>query len=141
MALTNKQVAYLHVLKTQNSMKENEYRELLEEAAGVTSSSQLDNGGFNSVLQLMYELGYEVDHPEPSPNFGERPGMASQKQIDFLYGLSRKIFGEDNDTDFQHWLDNKFHVSHPRFLNQVTASKAIEGLKAMKEEKRDYRKR
>jgi len=55
MTLTNKQIAYLHVLKTQNGMQDNEYRELLEEAAGVTSSTQLDNEGLNSVLDLMSE--------------------------------------------------------------------------------------
>lgn len=138
MALTNKQVGFLHVMIKQNGIQDAEYRDLLEEAAGVSSSIDLDNEGLDSVLELMELLGYEVNRAEPSPQFGDRPGMASQKQIDFIYGLSRGVFGENNETAFQHWLENKFHVSHLRFLDQATASKAIEGLKSMKNNNRDY---
>lgn len=138
MALTNKQIGFLHVMIKQNGIQDTEYHDLLQEAAGVANSTELDNEGLDSVLELMELLGYEVNRAEPSPQFGERPGMASQKQIDFICGLSRGVFGENNETAFQHWLENKFHVSHLRFLNQKMASKAIEGLKSMKKNNRDY---
>lgn len=138
MALSNKQIVLLHVLKKQNDLQDNEYRDLLEQSAGVSSADELDNQGFNQVLAFMEALGYEVNRPEPSPQFGSRPGMATPKQIDFIYGLSRKVFGGNNESAFHHWLEHMFRVSHPRFLDQATASKAIEGLKAMQKRGCEY---
>jgi len=140
MTLTHKQLGFLHVMMQQNNIEDAEYRDLLEEGAGVTSASELNNEGLNGVLELMDALGYAVNRSNPTPQFGARPGMATEKQIDFIYSLSGEIFGENNETAFQHWLEHMFHISHPRFLNQSIASKAIEGLKAMKKKNRDYRK-
>ncbi|OQW67461.1 MAG: hypothetical protein BVN35_20365 [Proteobacteria bacterium ST_bin11] len=131
MTLTNKQLAFLHVLKKLNGLNDDEYRDLLEEAAGVRTASELTGEAFSRVLNLMETLGYEVNQREVPPQFGNRPGMATQRQIDFIYGMGRKVFVRDNEIALSHWLEHKFYVSHLRFLDRKTAGKAIEGLKAM----------
>lgn len=137
--LTNKQLAYLHVLKKQNAMSDDEYRDLLEHCANVRTASELDSEGMDKVLQLMEDLGYEVVRFDPAPNYGDRPGMATSKQIGYLDGLRQQIFGKDNTAKFQHWLENHFHVTHVRFMDQQTASKVINGLKAMQKSHRSYK--
>ena len=51
--LSNKQLAYLHVLKNQNELSDAEYLDLLRHGANVQSARELDSEGFDKVLQLM----------------------------------------------------------------------------------------
>jgi len=139
-SLTNKQIGYLHVLKNQNRMSDDEYRDLLKHAANVRTACELDSEGMDKVLQLMEDLGYEVVRFEPAPDYGDRPGMATAKQIAYLDGLRQQIFGKNNTAKFQHWLENHFNVTHVRFMDKQTASKVINGLKAMQKSHRNYYK-
>ncbi len=137
MNLTHKQLAYLHVLKKQNDLSDAEYQDLLRHGANVQSAKELDSEGLDKVLQLMEDLGYEVVRFQPAPDYGNRLGMATAKQIGYLDGLRQQIFGKDN-AKFQHWLEKHFNITHLRFMDKQTASKTIEGLKAMKQNHRHY---
>lgn len=139
MNLTNKQLAYLHVLKKQNNLSEPEYHDLLRHGANVQSAKELDSEGLNKVLQLMEDLGYEIVRFDPAPDYGNRPGMATSKQIGYIDGLRQEIFGKGSSPKFQHWLENHFNVTHIRFIDRQTASKVIEGLKAMQKSQRNYK--
>lgn len=136
--LSRRQVAYLYALKKQLAITDEDYRYLLETAAGVDSTNDLDPEGMDKVLKLLEDLG-EIPPRPPAPDYGNRPGMASPKQLRYLEGLRREIYG-DKTACFQDWLEKHFMVTHIRFLDKKTAGKVIEGLKAMQKKQRSYQK-
>lgn len=133
--LTKRQKAYLHTLIAKNGLSDAEYRDLLQEAAGVRSSMALDSDGLNRVLDRMEALGYEVDNRiRPGRTYGDRPGMATPKQLTMIDSLRLAVFGE-KEKPFLRWLRHYHKASHPRFLTVQMASDAINGLVAMRERK------
>lgn len=140
--LTNRQKAYLHGLARDAGLSDANYRDLLELAAGVRSSSELDQAGFERVLDMAEDLGLmEPRSPKrkglpTAPDFGERRGMATSAQLTYLYALAEEYF--DHWPEGLHaWLRRYLQVEHPRFLTKGTASRAIEALKAMSERSRE----
>ena len=51
MSLSNKQKAILHVAKAKLNLTDEEYRTALVQIAGVESSKQLDQGGFDAMME------------------------------------------------------------------------------------------
>jgi hypothetical protein len=136
MPITKRQIAVLHVLKQQAGFGEDEYRDTLFRVAGVRSAKDLDQTGFEKVLEWFEALGYRTPRKPNRVNFGQRPGYATQKQLDFIGDLRPKAFDHDTDQGFSHWLERFFHVSHPRFLSVKAAGSVIEALKAMDQRKK-----
>ncbi len=79
--ISNKQKAWLHTINNQHHISDKEYREILHDAAGVTSSTNLDQQGFDKVLDLLAVLGYVELTVHNKPNYGERPGFATPAQL------------------------------------------------------------
>lgn len=139
LTITNRQKALLHAVMHAHQIPDAQYREILEEAAGVRSSNDLTQAGFDAVLHLLRTLGYELSIGQPKPRFTARADRASPRQLQYIEALRRKVLPDAHERAFNHWLDRYFHISHLHFLTPRKAQGVIEALKAMKVRTKDKR--
>ena len=130
MALSRKQSALIHIAKKQLGLTDEQYRTILRVYTGFESSKHLDQRDFEAVMQHMAALGFRSDFTKSF--YGQRPGMASPRQV----ALIRKLWGEytgdkGDDSSLGKWLTRTFKVSSLRFVTHEQAPKAIAALKAM----------
>lgn len=135
MALTKKQTALIHVAKAQLGLSDDDYRAVLRDEAGVGSSRNLDNDGFDAVMERFRSLGFKpTDTP---PAYGRRAGMATPAQVSYIRSLwSEYTDGVGDDRSLGKWLQRTVKVSDLRFVSFAAARKAITGLRAMVEKKK-----
>jgi hypothetical protein len=141
MALTRKQSALIHVAKRDLSLADTDYRIILRTVAGVESSKDLDIKGFNTIVKYFESLGFQSTNTKKEKggrgSFGSRPGMATPAQVKFIRSLWRTFADHSDDAALGKWLEKKFKISALRFLDNRMAAKAIQGLKAMVNRKRE----
>jgi hypothetical protein len=99
--------------------------------AGVTSSKELDQGGFDVLMGFFEHLGF-APLSQVGKDYGERPGMASFAQLELIRAIWREYTKGDDETALNLWLMRTFKLSSLRFVDKVTARKAITALKKMK---------
>lgn len=136
--LTRDQAALIHVARRELHLEDDEYRALLNEAAGVTSSAQLDQDGFTKVLERFKAIGF-VHRPGPNtapmwppkPRFGSRPGMATEAQIQLMLRLWSTWSPGADERALDHWMERSYGVTSVRFATVYVAQQAIDGLRAM----------
>lgn len=131
MSLAKGRTAVIHVAKHQLHMAEEAYRALLARAAGVSSSAQLDERGFEAVMAEFERLGFRS--VKGRTQMGRREGMATPAQVGKIRALWKSYSGADDDLRLGRWLEKHFHVSHLRFLEGWRAGKAIAILVKMNE--------
>lgn len=130
MALTKKQRAVIHVARAQLGLTESDYRAILVNIAGVESSTELSDDGFEAIMFRFRELGFVSTWNRK--NFGYRPGMATPRQVALIRELWASYTDrQGTDASLGIWLDRKFKVSSLRFLPGDTARKVIGALKSM----------
>lgn len=134
MKATRKQIALIHIAKKQLGLTEDAYRSILWHIGGVESSKELDQIGFECVMQYLAALGFKSDWTRKF--YGHRPGMPTPAQVSLIRALWREYTdGEGDDLSLGQWLDRFFHVTALRFVSQEQAHKAITALKQMKARK------
>lgn len=134
--ISKKQIIYLHTVMQINNIEEQEYRNLLLEAAGVHSSVEMRRDDFDRLLNLMQSKGFYVGRKRRiKSEYPERKGMATPGQLKYLDDLASQVFGTSDAKAYYRWLEHYFRVSHPRFLRANKACSAIEGLKSMAKRK------
>jgi len=132
MPITRNQITLLHVAKSKLGLSDAEYRAALVHICGVTSSRELDTGGFEALLGFFEYLGF-TPLTARGPNYGARPGMASFAQIELIRALwSEYTDGRAGEEELTKWLERTWRVSSLRFLRAAVAPKVITALKAMK---------
>lgn len=129
MALSRKQRGMLHQARRDIGLEDEEYRQILWERAGVETASNLNQRGFEAVMEAFQELGFRPSHG--AAFLGDRPGMATARQVSYIRRLWEEFAGRRADDAFDHWLDRWFGVSSLRFIDRETASKVIAALKDM----------
>lgn len=128
--MTREKLAVLHIAKKKLGLSDDEYRETLNNFAGVMSSKDLSEHGFEAVMFHFCSLGFKSDWN--TKNFGYRAGMASPRQIAMIRELWKSFTGDQgDDVSLGKWLEGKFKVSAIRFLDNQSAHKAIGALKRM----------
>lgn len=85
MSLPRSKLTVIHVAKTKLGLDEKTYRSLLRNTASVDSAKDLDEVGFESVLAHFEKLGFQTRRRQRS--FGNRPGMATPEQVEFIRKL------------------------------------------------------
>lgn len=133
MSLTRPQTAILQIAKSKLALDDETYRQVLVRVAGVTSSKELDNTGFQAVMGFFDYAGFRPTG-KGAPRYGNRPGMASFAQLELIRELWRELHHETevNDEALAGWL-LKYHKVHSlRFLTTDAARKVITALKAWK---------
>lgn len=135
MTISNKQKAVLHVAKTKLKLSDAEYRAALVHMAGATSSTELDQDGFEALMGLFEHLGF-APLTSRGPDYGKRPGMASFAQIELIRVLWAEFTdGIGTEDSLNKWLLRTFKVSSLRFVTKDAAQKCIGTLKRMKQRK------
>lgn len=131
MAMTNKQLAVLHVAKSKLGLSDNQYRAALVDIAGVTSSKELDKAGFEALLGFFEYLGF-APLKVRGADYGDRPGMASFAQIELIRALWAEHTKATDEGALNKWMQRFFHTSSLRFLTSEKAGHVITALKQMK---------
>ena len=133
MTISSKQLALIHVARQKLRLSDETYRTALAQIAGVESSTQLDQGGFEAMMGLFEYLGFRPTVPQ-GKNYGARPGMASFAQIELIRALWREYTrgAYESEAELNKWLLRSFKVSSLRFLTAEGARSAITALKKMK---------
>ena len=99
---------------------------------GVTSSTELDQAGFEAIIGFFEYLGFAPLKPK-GQDFGVRPGMASFAQLELIRALwGEYTRGAADEDALNKWLLAKWKVSSLRFLRKEAAQKIITALMAMK---------
>lgn len=109
------------------------YRMVLVRIAGVTTSNDLDQEGFEAVMGFMDYSGLRP-LAKGAPRYGNRPGMATFAQLELIRELWRELHDQDvcDDEHLTGWLLKYHKVSSMRFLTVDAARKVIVALKAWK---------
>ncbi len=129
MPLTGKQRGLIRVAVAQLGMTDDDYRALLRNVCGVDSSTQLDNFGFDNLVVELVRRGFS--RTRPKKGFGNRAGMASEAQIATIRSMWGRFAGSEDAEGLRTWLERTAKATDLRFLDQVAAGKAINGLRAM----------
>jgi phage gp16-like protein len=129
-SLSRSQIAVVHVAKKQLALDDDDYRALLNRFGGTDSAANLSLEGFENVMRRLSALGFKSTWTKRS--FGERRGMASPSQIDFIRTLWEKFHGADaNETALNAWLRRSHKIDALRFIDAKKAGSVITALKAM----------
>lgn len=121
--ITDQQRKLIHHATRRLNMTEPDYRAMLQRVAGVTSSNDLDDAGVTAVMAEFGRLGFQT--VQQAPQYGERIGMATPRQLDKIRSLWRQWAGTEDESGMAHFLEKKFKISSLRFLDRDTASKVI----------------
>ncbi|KPQ07732.1 MAG: Protein of unknown function (DUF1018) [Rhodobacteraceae bacterium HLUCCA12] len=132
MSLTKPQYAVMAIARKKLGMSDDEYRSALTLIADVTSTTELDQEGFEAMMGYFEWRGF-VPEKAKGPNYGKRPGMASFAQLELIRTLwSEYTDRKGDEASLTKWLERTFKITSPRFLTMTDARKAITALKAMK---------
>lgn len=131
--LDNKKLGLIHLAKKRLAMAEDDYRTLMKRAAGVTSSRDLDANGFAAVMLEFERLGFvSTAAREKRMEPYRAAGHASYAQRAYIRRLWQDYKGEDDMPGLRRWLQRKFKISDPRFLDAETVKKVIYALQHFK---------
>ena len=115
--------------KSQLHLADDEYRAMLDRAAGVSSSIQLDDAGFDKVMAEFERRGFR--RPRKREQDVRREGMPTPKQLGRIRALWKAFSGNDDELRLGKWLEKHFHVSSVRFVKDSSAGKVIAVLEKM----------
>jgi len=132
MPLDNKRLAAILIALEQTDMEKDLFQEILVKKFGVQSAKDLSAGQFVNLMGIFLYFGYEPKHA-----YGEREGMASSRQLGFIFWLWKKWTGGQRLDGLHQWLGRFHGVSHTRFLTQEKAGKVIAALEAMRKRQRE----
>ncbi len=127
--LSKNRLSLLRVAKARLALGEEDYRDLLERFGGARSARELDDRGFDAVMERFRDLGFTSDARKRS--YGDRIGMATPAQVAKIRALWLESVENPTEPALLHWLERFHHVSSLRFLTAEKTSKVITGLKAM----------
>lgn len=127
--ITKPQIALIHVAKKQLGFEDDMYRAILHKLGNVESAKDLDAAGFKAVMEYFNAWGFKSTWR--ARTYGDRPGMASARQVELIRALWREYTGGDDQAALNKWLERTCKLSALAFLTPQAAQKAITGLKKM----------
>jgi len=131
MTISKDKIKLLHVAKSKLRLSDDAYRLAMIRLAGVDTSLELDADGFDVLMAYFRYLGFDPIR-RTGVNYGERPGMASHRQLQLIREMFREWSGCDDEDGRRAWLRRFFKVDSERFLTVEGARGAITALKSMK---------
>ncbi len=133
MTLSRPQTSILHVAKAKLLWDDETYRMALVRIAGVETSKDLDQAGFEAMMGFAEYCGFRPLE-KGAPRYGNRPGMATYAQLEMIRELWRELHEQEtcDDEHLTGWLLKYHKVSSMRFLTLEAARKCIVALKAWK---------
>lgn len=143
--IDNNRKAILHIAQQELKLDRDTYETILYVNAGVKSSKQLTNAGYDAVMKVLESHGFK---PRPGkakrrmssyrkPNktkkarWSKDGEMASPEQQKTIVALWEDWADVKTHAALRHWLEKRFGVSDIYFLTLEMAIKVTEALKAM----------
>ncbi len=121
MSISKKKLAYVHIVKKELELEDEEYRDILDKVAGVRSSKDLDEEGFAKLIRFLVKSGKYVLNKD---------GLTI-KQKYYILRLARDL--EWDKAHLDNFIKKYYHVENLERLSRKKASKLIESLKNVKE--------
>ena len=123
-------VRLVQVARKRLDLAEADYRSLLMQCGGVTSSRDLSGEGFRELMDAFAAMGFQSTSNKA--NFGRRPGFATAGHVVLIRRLWAEYWaGRDQGRELRGWLERNWGVSDIRFLGVDMAPKVITALRAM----------
>ncbi len=117
MTIDNKKLAVIHIVKKELGLTDDEYRNILQQEAGVRSAKDLDDQGFQRLMHYFTRSRHYRDR---------RDGITFRQKLYIKY-LVRDL-GWDS-SHFRNFLKKYYRKSDIAGLTKKEASKVIVALK------------
>jgi hypothetical protein len=127
-AETKKLIQLVHVGKSKLSLSDDDYRALLQGAAGKDSCADMGARELDAVLRAMKRLGFEV---KSKAAFRTARGFSSVGQLALIRRLWAFASRAKTDAALNSFVSNVAGVSALNFLTARDAQKVIIALRAM----------
>jgi Bacteriophage Mu, GemA protein len=137
MPIGRKKKAIVHIAKEELHLDEESYRQILKGVAGVESSTQLTEAGFEKVMKRFQEMGFKGLLPDPyqpvpkgrliPPESPQGEQTITPSQLGFVSYLLQKL----------NWEDEHYHafcrriIKKPDPVTKRDGQKIIIGLMAI----------
>lgn len=115
--IDKKKLAVIHIIKKELKLCDDEYRAILQAAAGVTTAKDLDEGKFNALMRYFVRSKY----------YRINSGGLTIRQKLYLQYLGQQLGW--TDEHLQNFLHKYYHKERLEHLSRKEAIKAIESLK------------
>jgi hypothetical protein len=144
MNIDKTQTIRIKILQKELGLDDDEYRRLLEQHAGVRSStllSRVQAAEFIAMLQRGGRVTPSVAGVAggwPYNDLDGRPGMASGKQVRMMMAMWSEVSdapAKVREERFGHFLRNRFQLAGYRWVQDKDVSRIVRALKAMKRQK------
>jgi hypothetical protein len=119
MAIDQKKLAVIHILKKELNLSDEEYRNILHEAAGVSSAKELDEDKFRKLMNFFVRSKYYRLNPH---------GLTIRQKL-FINYLAQTLGWENSHLD--NFIHKFYHKTAVDALTKQEAIKAIESLKSI----------
>lgn len=130
-SLRKEQLALIHLAKKETGLSEENYRALLEGAAGVSSSKELPNEqAFNAVIKAFETLGFKKKPAtsRPKPTHFWRCTDSQRAKIEVLW---KNVARNPSEESLRRYIARIIHVDHPAWIAKEDATKMIISLSAL----------
>jgi len=126
--ISKAQIAKIWAMAREIDLSKESVYDVVYRVTGSDSISSLSSKEGIDVIEvlihIMKELGID-------PERKYRPGMASDKQIRYIEDLAYKLGWDSDPKRLRGYLKKYYKVEHIQWLTLESASKVIEGLKAI----------
>lgn len=122
-------VRLVHVAKREIGLSDDDYRAVLEGAAGKSSCAEMSVSELNEVLQAMKNLGFKVKKLETKEI--EIGWDTSRKQMDYIKGMWVLVARDKSDRALYRFVKRIVGADHPRFMRSADSQKVIIALRKM----------
>ncbi|MEA2110228.1 MAG: phage protein GemA/Gp16 family protein [Pseudomonadota bacterium] len=123
--IDHKKLAVIHIVKRELGLSDEEYRDILEMAAGVSSAKELDNAGFRRLMRYFTR----------SSHYRLNPHSLTLRQKLFIQHLFEELHW--SPPHCRNFLMKYYHKPDIERLNKKEASKVIEALKQIKKHRQE----
>jgi hypothetical protein len=113
MTLDVKKLAVIHIVKKELGLSDSEYRDQLEEIAGVRSAKDLDDPGFRRIMNYFVRSRHYRSHKE---------GITFRQKM-YIMDLKEKLGWQE--THFVNFLKKYYSKSNIKDLTKREATKVI----------------
>jgi len=118
--IDHKKLAVIHIVKRELELSDEEYRNILQMAAGVNSAKELDEAGFHRLMRFFARSR----HYQPNPR-----GLTLRQKLFIQHLFAELHWDVDHCRNF---LLKYYRKTDIKELNKKEASKVIEALKQIK---------
>ena len=122
-ALTPAQMRCIYALARSGGLDSESLHAVVENTTGKDSIKLLTSLDAKNVIDRLKRLaGQESTAPHDRP---------TKEQVAKIYALDGKLGWSDDPRRLRSFLEKRYHVSHPTFLDEKSTRNCIEAMKAM----------